>query len=59
MINWQHTETGEVCHINFADFDGDIPVVLVMYFGSENGNYSTIYPIEDFFNTHEPKRYHS
>lgn len=59
MILWKHRESGETCHVNYTDFDGEITVVLVTYFGGEEQSFSEIYPVEEFFEEHEPERTHA
>jgi hypothetical protein len=62
VINWIEKETREYCHVNHCDVEVDgngFACVLVVYFGGEEGSYDELYPIEDFFQNHDPEGFHS
>ncbi len=65
MINWIEQESREHCHVVHCDYEENVldntgmALVVVVYFGGEDGSYREVYPIEDFFDMHEPERFHS
>lgn len=54
---WVNTLTGQHGHLNYAGYDAgiDVTVILIVYFG-EGYSVDEWFPVDEFFELHQPTR---